>query len=160
MADHRWSFPPAALERLAIEAGFRVVARDPQAGGFQALLLRPARSRRLPLARASVPVGPRRACLAAWRALDATLAGRLVQGRCLVGFGVGEVARLLRAFAPATWARLEALTAEEAAGMEGLAKPFIPSGALDPARHMLLMALRPSVQAALSARFAAYPVIR
>lgn len=160
MADHRWSLSPAALERLATEAGFRVAARDPAPGGFQALLLRPALPRRLPPPRAAIPAAPRRDYLAAWRTLDETIAARLDPGRRLVGFGVGEVARLLRAFAPATWARIAALTADDRAGVEGLAKPFIPPAALDPARDSLLLALRPGVQPSLAARFADCHVIR
>lgn len=157
MADHRWSLPPAALERLAVEAGFRVAARDAQPGGFQALLLRSALPKRLPPPRAAIPAAPRRRYLAAWRALDAGIAARGDPTRRLVGFGVGEVARLLRAFAPASWARIAALTADDPNGVDGLAKPFIP---LDQASDSLLLALRPGAQPSLAARFAACHVIR
>ncbi len=157
MADHRWSFSPMALERLAAEAGFRVAARDPQPGGFQALLLRPSLPRRLPPPRAAIASAPRRRYLAAWRALDTAIAARGDPTRRLVGFGVGEVARLLRAFAPAAWARVAALTADDPAGVDGLAKPFIPP---HPASDSLLLALRPGAQPSLAARFAACHVIR
>lgn len=160
MADHRWSLSPAALERIAIAAGFRVAAREPAPGGFQALLLRPALPKRLSPPRAAIPAAPRRGYLAAWRALDDAIAARLDPDRRLVGFGVGEVARLLRAFAPATWARLAALTADDPAGVAGLGKPFVPLAGLDPVRDSLLLALRPGVQPALAARFAACHVIR
>ncbi len=162
MADHRWSFPPAALARLAIEAGFRVAARDPMPGGFQALLLRPVLPPGLPRSapppRGAIAATPRRAYLAAWRALDATLLTRLDPGRRLVAFGVGEAARLLRAFAPGTWSRIAALTADDPAGAEGLGKPVI--AAPDPARDSLLLALRPDAQPALAARFAGCHLIR
>lgn len=160
MADHRWSFLPAALERSATEAGFRVAAREPQSGGFQALVLRPSLPKRLPSPRAVIAAASRRDYLASWRALDAALAARLDPARRLIGFGVGEVARLLRAFAPGIWARIAALTADDPAGLDGIGKPFIPPAALDPATDSLLLAIRPAVQASLAARFRDCHVIR
>ena len=164
MADHRWSLTPAALERLAVQAGFRVAGREPQPGGFQALLLRPVphrrpSARRLPPPRAARPAAPRRDYLAQWRALDGLLATRRDPGRRLVAFGVGEVARLLRCYAPATWARIAALTADDAAGAAPLGRRFIVPSGLGSGDSVLL-ALRPGVQPALAARLAGSHVIR
>jgi SAM-dependent methyltransferase len=159
MADHRWSFTPAALARVAAAAGFRVLAAEPQPGGFQALLLRPALRRLLPRARGAVPADARRRYLGAWRALDAALAARR-GARRLVCFGVGEAARLLRLHAPATWAGIAALTADDPAGAAALGKPVIAPAALRADADDLLLAQRPGAQPALAARFAGSHVIR
>lgn len=159
MADHRWSFTPTALARIAIEAGFRVLASEPRPGGFQALLLRPAPCRILPRPRGAVPATGRRRYLGGWRALDAALSARC-SGRRLVCFGVGEAARLLRRHAPATWARIAVLSADDPAGAEGLRHPVVAPGEIRIGADDILLALRPGAQAAMAERFAASHVIR
>jgi SAM-dependent methyltransferase len=156
MADHRWSLPPAALGFLAVRAGFEVPRSAPAPCGFQAMLLRPAFPRRPASPRNVVPPAPRRQYLGSWRALDASLAARLPAGP-VTAFGVGEAACLLRAYAPAAWRRVTALTADDPAGFEAFGRPLeAPSG-----KGSLLLAVRPAAQAGLAARLArTRPLVR
>jgi SAM-dependent methyltransferase len=152
MADHRWSFTPAALAGLAAQAGFMVERNDPAPGGFQALALRPVSGRpTAPQRRAFMSPGPRRSYLGAWRALDGILDARSAGGGRRVCFGVGEVTRLLRMQAPKSWSRVAALTADDAAGAQGLGRPFLAPADLRPDDEVLL-AVRPGAQPAVAAR--------
>jgi SAM-dependent methyltransferase len=156
MADHRWSLTPVALAGLAARAGFQVLAAEPAPeGGFQAIVLRPAPPRRVPPRHRPPPglAAARRRYLGAWRALEAELLARATPGRRLVCFGTGEAARLLRAYAPALWSRVAAVTADDPAGAEGLGKPLIPPASLGP-EDALLLAVRPQAQPVLAARLA------
>ena len=157
--DHRYSFTPGALELLARQAGFAVLDRQPAPeGGFQALVLRPALPRACGAgaARTGGPlVAARRRYLGAWRALDGVLLAQRDPGRRLVCFGVGEAARLLRGYAPASWAAVTAVTADNPTGADDLGKPVLRAEDLAPARDDLLLAVRPQAQAALAGRIAA-----
>ena len=158
--DHRYSFTPGALELLARRAGFAVLDRQPAPeGGFQALILRPALPRWPRGAEAARTGGPlvaaRRRYLGAWRALDGVLLAQRDPGRRLICFGVGEAARLLRAYAPASWAAVTAVTADDPTGADDLGKPVLRAEDLAPMRDDLLLAVRPQAQAALAGRIAA-----
>ena len=160
MSDHRWSFTRAALISLAVQAGFSVIAIDKAKGAIQAIALAPALSRRCKAANGgySALARERRAYLARWRRLDETLLSRLT-GRRLIGFGVGEAARLLRAYAPGTWRHVAAVTADDAQhaaeGGQRLGKPSVRLGELHGADDELLLAVRPAAQARLVERFVA-----
>lgn len=154
MADHCWSFTPVALAVLAAQARFKVERSEPAPGGFQAVTLRPIAGRPCaPHRRTFVSPIPRRSYLGAWRALDRILAARSTATNRLVSFGVGEVARLLRANAPRTWSRVAAVTADDPAGAEGLGHPFLAPGDLRTDDDVLL-AVRPGAQPAVAARLA------
>ncbi|MCQ4161690.1 class I SAM-dependent methyltransferase [Roseomonas sp. GC11] len=160
--DHRFSFLPRALGWLAGRAGWRVCRAEPQPGGTQALLLRAG-----PVRRAALPPGAhgataRRRYMARWARLGHALLARAPEGR-LLGFGLGETAQLLRAYAGPLWRRLDGLTADPAAcsGQGGiiLGKPLV---AVEEA-GALLMLVAPAAQAGLAPRLlarSAAPVLR
>jgi SAM-dependent methyltransferase len=88
-----------------------------------------------------------------WRTLDARLSERLGDCRDVVCFGVGEAAGLLRAYAPATWARVRACTLDGEGPDEYAGLPVV---ALDSVRHSgrtLLLAVNPVDQRAMAERF-------
>lgn len=158
MADHRHSLTPAALACLAERAGFAVMARQSgTGGGFQAILLRASRAR--PLNRvtgsATALLTARRHYMAARRSLDARLLARRDPDRRLVCFGVGEAARLLRAYAPRVWQAVTAVTADDLAGADDLGKPVLSIQRIDGPSDEVLLAVRPGAQPALTDRFVA-----
>lgn len=162
MSDHRWSFTPDALATLARQAGFAVVAVEPARAGFQAIVMRPAALHLgQPRRRVSQPglAAARRHYMASWRRLDAVLTSRGTAGRRLICFGVGETARLLRAYAPRTWQRVAAVTADDpkeaAQGASALGKPMVALEEVGLMTDEVLLAVRPQAQAALAARLAA-----
>lgn len=161
MADHRWSLTPSALASLARRAGFGILRADAAPGGFQSILLRPAGAGRQRRVRGSVPAGPRRHYLGAWARLDERLGARLLPGQHVFGFGIGEVAGLLRVHAPQLWARIAALTADGIADGERLGKVLLPLGDAANSSVQLLLAVRPAAQPALADRLAGqYAVLR
>jgi SAM-dependent methyltransferase len=169
MADHRRSLTPGALAALANQAGFTVAATEPSSDGFQAIVLRPSAARRgyaRPFTSQSRLVMARRGYLARWRTLDGTLLARFVSGRRLICFGVGEAARLIRVYAPATWARVAAVTADDAQeaarGAQELRKPVVALEEVNMATEELLLSVRPRSQGSLAARLVAsgYRVVR
>ena len=159
MLDHRHCLTPAALAWLAGAAGFAVERAEPApGGGFQAVLLRPVARRakgRMRLGGGGALVAARRRYLAAWAGLDATLAAHMLPGRRLLCFGSGEAARLLRVHAPRAWQRVAALTADDPAGSDGLAKPWLAMQEVRMERDQVLLAVRPQAQAGLAARLQA-----
>lgn len=159
MADHRWSLTAAAVTMFASRAGFSVTRMEASPGGFQAVLLRPALRASARRRADFIPVSARRCYLAAWAALDRVLLARADPQRRLICFGVGEVARLLRANAPGSWSRVAGLTADDAAGAEELGLPFLPPDQVDIARDQILLALRPGLQPQLAGRFGDGPTV-
>ncbi len=158
MLDHRHCFTGAALDGLAVRAGFAVLARQAGTdGGFQAILLRPARSHRRttvwPATRALL--AERRRYMGQWRALDGLLQKQRDPTRRLIGFGAGEAARLLRAYAPGIWAAVEAVTADDPSGAQDLGKPVRRMEDVNMVTDDLLLAVRPQAQSMLAARFSA-----
>ena len=158
MLDHRHCFTGAALDSLAARAGFAVLARQAgMDGGFQAILLRPARARHRttvwPDTRALL--AERRRYMGQWRALDGLLQKQRDPDRRLIGFGAGEAARLLRAYAPGIWAHVEAVTADDPSGAHDLGKPVRRMEDVNMTTDDLLLAVRPQAQQMLAARFVA-----
>lgn len=153
MADHRWSFTPRALAALCARAGLELAAVESHAVGFMAACLRPTRARPMRPRRGDVPATARRRYLAAWRALDGRLLAAREPGRRLVAFGTGEAAFLLRAYAPAIWGEVEALTADAVIDPDRLGRRGLALDAVQPGTDQLLLAVRPGSQEALAARF-------
>jgi SAM-dependent methyltransferase len=161
MADHRWSFTPAALAALAARAGLRVVVSEGAARGFQLAWLRPTVPRRPAPPRGSRPAAPRRAYLAAWRALDDALRAARTPGLPLLLFGAGEAAQLLRAHAPRAWREVRAVTLDGATRGATLGRPLRAVDSLRAGEADLLLGVRPGAQPMLAARFAPLlPVLR
>ena len=162
MADHRHSLSRTGLQALARRAGLAIVAAGGTADGcFQALVLRAGPTGRGQTHGHVSPAAQRR-YLGAWQGLDAALGARRDPLRRLICFGCGEAARLLRAYAPATWRAVAAVTADDPAGSEALGKPFLPVAGLEPATDQVLLAVRPQAQAGLARRLSALglPVLR
>lgn len=155
MADHRWSFTPAALHRAAGAAGLRAELAESVPGGFQAVLLRPAPRRPPSPIRGTASATARRRYMGHWPRLDATLLPRASTERRLIGFGTGEAARLLRVYAPGTSARVVAVAADDPAGAAALGRPILEPNELRAGRDQILLAERPGAQAGLAARFGA-----
>jgi SAM-dependent methyltransferase len=118
LADHLFSFTTAHLHQLSAHAGLEVraagVAPEPL-GAFQMIVGRPSASpeheRHMPPASTVSALNARRsAFLDRWAALDERLLARTPSN--VVCFGTGEASTLLRAYAPRTWARVSACTAD------------------------------------------------
>jgi hypothetical protein len=65
----------------------------------------------------------RRSYLCAWSKLDDTLLPRLSSGPRLIAFGAGQMATVLRAYAPRTWERIEAIMLDDVSESWTLDKP-------------------------------------
>jgi SAM-dependent methyltransferase len=151
-ADHLASLAPSHLQVVLERAGLEVIASD-RRGEFQMAVARAGD-------RAQHPAAPRwdepsdlnrrrRDYLRAWAALDARLAARMPGA--VVCFGVGEAAGLLRAYAPESWQRVRACTADEVEVATFGTLPVVALTAL-PADTAVLVAVRPAVQDAVAAR--------
>ena len=159
-ADHLHSFSAPHLRAFAARAGLMAVTTlvAPAAlGEFQMLV---AAAVTPGLARIAVEspgaLNRRRAALLQrWAELDQRLEPRVAAGT--VCFGVGEAAGLLRAYAPRTWTRVRACTADRRAlnpaapSFGGL--PIVPLEALPP-ETPILVGVRPGDQAAVGERLA------
>lgn len=115
--DHLWTIPPAAMARFAAAAGLRVRMHrflEGALAGFQLFRLVPSDDAvQLMLDDGFWDcgvAGDAAAYLDAWRALDGWLM-REIEARPLPVqmFGAGQMAALLRAYAPGAWARVERL---------------------------------------------------
>jgi SAM-dependent methyltransferase len=154
IADHLVSLGPAHLRALLARSGWLVetIAAAPAAlGEFQLAVGRPAAA----AVDAGVPPpGDRRLArryLEQWSALDGRLLQR-VGAREVVCFGAGEAAGLLRTYAPRTWSRVSACTADVALATAMFGdRPVVPLDQVDPAA-VLLLGVRPADQRPLARR--------
>ena len=152
--DHLTSFTPDAFARVAARAGLHIArseAAPPEVGDFRIYVLHPAAANATswdgnPKALAE----GRDAYLRAWQHLDTALQERLAGAPAAV-FGAGEMAALLRTYAPLTWAKAERLVLDNPADAWPLGKPVsLPAQA---GAATLLLAVAPSKQAKLAGRF-------
>jgi SAM-dependent methyltransferase len=172
IADHLHSFAASHLIALAARAGLQahdVVPAPAALGPFQMMAAVDAVDRQ-PAERARrvaaggdpagfgdpAPLNERRcALLARWAALDRRLSPRVPPAA--VCFGIGEAAGLLRAYAPAVWARIRACTADPHATLPGRSsfgdRPIVAIDTL-PADTPIVVAVRPDDQQAVAARLA------
>lgn len=159
--DHLWSFTTDAFARIAAAAGLEVTASSaaPEGrGDFRLHALRAASGKALPMPHANGESAARlarerAAYLRAWRDLDAVLLGRIGPGP-IDAFGGGQMAALLRAYAPRTWERVDRLVVDDPAEAWGLGKPVVATAASQAAR--LLLSVAPATQAKLASRLAAW----
>jgi SAM-dependent methyltransferase len=154
-ADHVFSFAPPHLHALCARAGLRVDVSGeapPALGPFQAVVVRSVTPDGIGSQAPVVSSDVRARYLAAWRGLDARLLERVPAPA--VCFGAGEAAGLLRAYAPRTWSRIRACTADgDPQGRFG----ELPMVALDRVgdEDTLLIGVRPLDQPRLAERLRA-----
>lgn len=148
--DHLQSLRPDHLTALFGSAGLSVdiVQRAPEElGSFQLVSGRapgrPAGSEHAP------PDELHRRYLETWGGLDDALLARS-NGSPLIAFGAGEAAGLLRAYAPRTWSAVSACAIDAPAFERFGELPVIDARTLE--ASVILLAVRPAVQAALDRR--------
>ncbi len=157
--DHISSFTAAAMARLAGAAALRIVASETgeAAGlpGFRAWVFARGEASEAPDADAERIARERAELLEAWRTLDDRLTDALAPYRSVVGFGAGEMATLIRAYAPRAWSRLDGIVMDGGEGRIG-ELPISDYRTLEPqpGRAVLLLT-DPSVQPALADRLRA-----
>jgi hypothetical protein len=154
IADHLSSFLAAHLRALFGRAGLEVVtwqSAPEQLGEFQMIEGRAGSDASPePIWDAPLEINARRhSFLESWARLDAHLAARLPPD--VVCFGTGEAAALLRAYAPESWTRVRACTADGVRPGSFGDIPVIPLSDV-PANSALLTAVRPRVQPAVAER--------
>lgn len=162
--DHLHTFSAVALARLAASAGFATqlqLDRVEGLGDFQFLVF--ARDDdAVPLATFPADAGAalardRAAYMQAWSALEATLCERTAAAARVVLFGGGQMAALLRAYAPALWARADMLVMDNAGDAWAFDKPVREYAQLreDLRGAAVVIATAPSAHAFLANRLAA-----
>lgn len=115
--DHLWTLSRAAFLAFAAAAGLRVantLLLEKDLVCFQAFVTEKGDGAREPIAATNTCDAAR--YLAAWRELDDSWCDRLdaLGGRVQV-FGAGQMAAVVRAYAPRTWARVERLVVDNPA---------------------------------------------
>ncbi|MGF7055270.1 SAM-dependent methyltransferase [Bosea sp. OAE752] len=115
--DHLWTFTPAAFHAFAAAAGLRItekLALDEALACFQGFVMQKGDGASEPGANANLDDAAR--YLSAWQELDGLWCDRLdtLGGRVQI-FGAGQMAAVIRAYAPRTWARAERLVVDNPA---------------------------------------------
>jgi SAM-dependent methyltransferase len=154
-ADHLFSFTPRHLQALAVRAGLSVLRTETapaELGAFQMMVTTPGETALVPDCADGTALNARRAVyLGRWSTLDAGLAARLPAS--VICFGIGEAAGLLRAYAPESWARVRACTADTLASGTFGPLPAVPLDAL-PSDTAILVGVRPADQMRVAGRLA------
>ena len=152
--DHLHSFTKCAIQQLVHRAGLGWVdlAQAHGASGFQILTATHNADPQAPTLPSDSLHEERRQFLAHWQELDEHLSHFLGERADLILFGVGEFSSLLHAYAPCTWRKLRAVTADLAdhSAFHGLS--CIPPRGLPP-QATLLIGTRLEVQAQIAQRF-------
>jgi uncharacterized heparinase superfamily protein len=95
----------------------------------------------------------RAAYMANWSLLDRLLLKRISEARRLALFGAGEVASLLRAYAPETWHRASMLVVDNLAGCRALGLPIVEYSRLDSGLvDVVIVATHPRSQPSIASR--------
>jgi len=169
--DHISSFSRASFSHLFSQAGLRIdrIADAPSSlGPFVAVVFSAAGETLrdappMPGRQASELHDARGRYLADWGRLDGFLVDRIGQSENILCFGVGEAAHLLATYAPRTWAHVESCTADGVTKATFRDKKVFEYGSEIAAKDAcVLLAVRPSAQAALTTRLSkdGYRVIR
>lgn len=152
--DHLWTLSPAAFTAFAAAAGLRVSKTLVLDGGlalFQGFILEKGDSvgERKPV---SNPVDAIR-YLKAWQELDALWCDQLdaLGGRVQI-FGAGQMAAVIRAYAPRSWARAERLVVDNPADAWELGRvdPYVAADHAD--GYRTIVAVNPLAKDAVAAR--------
>jgi hypothetical protein len=159
--DHIHTLTPAAINMLAGPTGLTVVDHGQVAvfGDFQFTQLRRGVSG-TPLATVD-PTDERTSYLETWSRLEVLLTERLATGP-IYGFGAGEMAALLRAYAPSIFERVSAFIVDDVTGARDLGRPVKRLADVTPAETgALLLTAHPRAHLTLRARLSAlgYAVI-
>ncbi|MBB3268199.1 SAM-dependent methyltransferase [Azospirillum sp. OGB3] len=172
--DHLWTITPAAMACFTAKAGLRLQAHRPLSGslaGFQLFVLAadatiretgPTNAGR----DAAMPdngtsdngtAGDAAAYLQAWRTLDDRFTHDILRlGRPVQMFGAGQMAALLRAYAPRSWACVERLVLDRPSEAWPLDRVVAPYAVDDHASGWAtLVAVHPAAQGAVAARILA-----
>ncbi|MEM6622009.1 MAG: class I SAM-dependent methyltransferase [Pseudomonadota bacterium] len=158
--DHIHTFTPTALSHAAAAAGLVISTCDtapPGLAGFQIAVLvhRDAgetRAKSVDIAE-TAPANPT-VYLSAWQGLDALLQTRLAGTGTVDVFGAGEMAALIRCYAPQTWERVRTLLVDSLAGARALDRPVrLLTEVAKP--DAILIATHPRAQPTLAARLRA-----
>ena len=152
--DHLWSLARGHLARIVERAGIvplTVSAAPAPLGEFQLLAGRAGDGRGIAVEALDVDsLNARRVeYLERWRRLDEGLLAKLPPD--VVCFGAGEAAGLLRAYAPRSWSRVRACTADAPEAGSFGAVPLVPLPAV-PADAAILVGVRPADQPRVAAR--------
>lgn len=152
--DHIHSLSSAAMQQIAHAAGLSITGSGPAGaniGDFRYYVLRSGRQ--APPHLASDLAVPRSEYLRRWQLLDEALAVRAPKGE-LLAFGAGQMAALLRAYAPATWSRVSAMTLDAPAEAWSLDKPILAYPDI-PNSANVLVAAAPASQQKIATRLKA-----
>ena len=132
--DHIYTFTESALQHFAQRAQLKVVKHfipETPIGDFQVFILAHASS--VPAQDCSPTSGnyvaltqQRVGYFNAWKNLDALLSSRLRTHESYAAFGAGEIAALLRCYAPNIWQHIHHLTADASHAPRDLGKDFKP----------------------------------
>lgn len=167
--DHLWTITPAAMACFTAKAGLHLQAHRPLSGplaGFQLFVLAAdaAADRTGPNAFKQDAATPGNgtaedaaAYLQAWQNLDGCFADDIRRlGRPVQMFGAGQMAALLRAYAPRSWACVERLVLDHPQEAWPLDRAVAPYAGSDHASGWItLVAVHPAAQNAVAARILA-----
>lgn len=158
-ADHLFTFSVVAMRIAAASAGLSIRAdglAPPSLGRFHwYVMAHDAKTAdHHPLGcRSHAVIASRSAYFERWRDLDSQLIERLGPGP-LHAFGAGQMAALLRAYAPRSWDYVDKVALDDPAEAWQLGKPVICSEEIPPASRLLL-AVASRSQKAIAARLQA-----
>ncbi|WP_158215789.1 class I SAM-dependent methyltransferase [Notoacmeibacter marinus] len=156
--DHIYSFTPEAVAALAERAGLVLIEHDPAPAGlgdFQLFVF--SRDGQSAETASAASHDDFATYMAGWSRLDAVLSEALndITGHAFV-FGAGEMAGLLRAYAPATWGAVEACVVDDLAGARALGVPVKKLEEVQPGNcDAVIVATHPRTQKAIARRFGA-----
>lgn len=134
--DHLYSFCPSNVVNLVQSSGLTPVdyRRSPPAlPGFQMIIAAVNPQEEYKFQKEFTPAGVdvdkihanRASYLTRWKHLDARLCGAMAGFRTTTVFGVGEMARLLRAYAPSTWKRIDYFVVDDPIETDFFGHPVI-----------------------------------
>jgi hypothetical protein len=165
--DHLYSFCPANVANLVGASGLMPVdyQRSPtELPGFQMVISAACPPEEYKSPQGFAPVGfdvqrlhaSRVSYLTRWRELDAKLCSAMAGFRTTTVFGVGEMARLIRAYAPSAWERIDGFVVDDPIETEFFGLPVIPYTELKATpRKLVLLAVSQHSGEKLSARLKA-----
>lgn len=163
MFDHLHSFCPSNLVALIRRSGLEPVdhqSSPPELPGFQMVLA--ATNRREATVRGAtlpdnihVPTlhAARIGYLEHWKNLDARLCQAIDRHQGAAIFGIGEMARLIRAYAPSTWSKVSYLVVDDPSEGEFFSRPVIDYAKLEPGRkEAIILAVSQPAADSISSR--------
>jgi SAM-dependent methyltransferase len=148
--DHLYSFCPSNVANLVRSAGLKPIdyqRSPPGLPGFQMVIAaaNPPEGNELQekLASAEVDVhrlhASRVEYLTRWKHLDAKLCSAMAGFHATTVFGVGEMARLIRAYAPSAWEKIDRFVVDDPAETEFFGRPVIPYAELKATPNELVL---------------------